>query len=216
MSRLISLFSLFLILISPVLGIADNCKLVNPIDLGNINLLEDGKSGGIIYNPNTWTLLTNVVFYEAPKFNDPSDYDPVSDILEIGLSNVEVNGMFLNLLVASVYAKTNDGLYKGLSSIGFSSNYIGSTIITGEVQQAGNLTTYSTKNVARYTEPQHSPNDAITELKVEVLNKKLVSLKLTHPVFKVWKIGEYGTRYVAFTGENQELCLKQAKLTNPY
>ena len=169
------------------------CKLDTPIHVGNLNLL-DGLT------------LNEVQFFETVKFTEPSAYDPSKDRLTLSLFEIEHDHDRSGFLGAGVQVKNGTNF----DSIGFTQVYIGNFDFKGSILDHAGVVTYNTRSGHFYTDPQHAKNEAITEVLADVANGYLVSLRLTHPHFKVWKEeGPY--KYIAFTGLNQTLCLKKAR-----
>jgi hypothetical protein len=180
------------LLVSLSASAADDCRLSQPIDVGTGNLVQKG-----LY-------LRDAKFDENPRFIAPSKFDPATDVLHVSLFQINWNNTRTGFLGGNVSVVDKN------ESQGFSENYSGNFNFQSDTRDQNGVVTYTTQSVSRYTEPQHAKNDAITSITVVVDKGKLVSLRLSTPVFKVWKIEDH-TRYIAFTGEHQTLCLKSAK-----
>jgi hypothetical protein len=182
----------FLALAIAVPALADNCRLANPIPVSGSLLDRD-------------LLLSNSTFDQTPAWTDPSAFDPSKDKINVGLFNIIHGTTRTNYLGVSVELEGK------AETIGFSGYYDGNFNFQGSTSSSGNTTVYTTKNVRNFTEAQHAKNDAITQSVVTVENGNLVSVQLTFPIFKTWKVDANGTHYLAFTGNHQTLCLKSAQ-----
>jgi len=168
-----------------------NCKVDKPIPIHR--------------DPLDALTLESVKFDKAPKFFEKGGFDPQKDTLSLSLFEIVDDHYETGWLGGWVKVDNK------LGSFGFSSWYFGSFDAQGSVEENGETITYHTKNINRYTEPQHAKNDAITEITMTVKAGAIVSLSLTSPIFKVWKSDGY-MQFIAFTGKHQTLCLKSAKI----
>jgi hypothetical protein len=193
---LIRLGILSILLASPAMAFQP-CALEAPIEIGNADIL----------NPAKITYIDKVRFDAAPKFIDPSPYNPERDSLGVGFFNIVWNGVPTGSLGMNIEALENGMQGANIDSVGFAGNYSGRfDFVSSSTENNGSLT-YYTRQSSRLSEPQHAKNDAVTEARVTVLGSRLLAAELTIPVYRIWKI-EGHVRYLAFTGEHQTLCLK--------
>ncbi len=188
MKRLMGFFGVALVLIG--VARASDCRLERSIPFRG-SLLEN-------------KYFTDIETSEPPKFLNRDSYDPDSDTLAMLIFEINNNGSQSGLGGAKL------GIERKRDVVGFSNFYTGSTVLDGGKEETEGRTTYWTRWVATYPD---APGEAVTELRVGVENRRIVSIEFTHPVFDV--IGTDGPyTYVQFTGENQVLCVTRARLTN--
>jgi hypothetical protein len=193
---LIRLAILNLLLASPAMAFQP-CALETPIEIGNADIL----------NPAKVTIIDKVRFDAAPKFHDPSPYNPERDSLGVRFFNIVWNGVPTGSLGMNIEALEAGMQGANIDSVGFSGNYSGRFDFASSSTENNGSVTYMTRQTSRLSEPQHAKNDAVTEARVTVMGSRLLAAELTIPIYRIWKT-EGNVRYIAFTGEHQTLCLK--------
>lgn len=142
--------------------------------------------------------IKNIKLDDVPKFTGGT-FDPTRDSLSMSIFNIVHNDQITKYVGAHVYAPNK--------LMGFSQEYSGQFDLKGTKTEKDGITTYTTREVYTYSEPQHAKGEAVHEVKVLVRGKEIESVELTVPLFKIWKKDKKGFTYVAFTGEHQTLCV---------
>ena len=175
-----------------------DCALEQPVEIGSTDLLGNKE-----WYPSL--VLEDVSFNEVPRFSDPEDHAPGTEVLKLNFYNVLINGAFTGGLGVSVESA-------GRGRVGMFSNGRGNfNFEHTKAEGAGGQITYRTKYVTDIAEdPQyperHLPGLATTETSVTVAQGKITSVSIKIPVFRVWQKGDLGT-LLGFTGDHQDLCL---------
>lgn len=166
---------------------AEDCRLNLPIPIKRNLFYED-------------ITLRDVQLNAIPRFDRPSNYDPVKNALFLDIFNIEHNEVRKGALGLTLWVPDNN------ESVGFANIYSGKFDIESHYEERGGITTYTTKKVDRYTGAEHAKGDAITEARVTVSRNLITSIRLMFPVFKVWR-NDGTADHMAFTGEHQTLCV---------
>ena len=179
-------------LLSSAIGFAD-CSLNRPIRGAGDSLLKKNFT------------LHKLVFETEPQFTRPQNYKPETDTLALRLFNIQYDNQ------NSGYLGANVGVVGKLESVGFSFNYMGNFAVKGSSITLNGVTTYSTRNAYTPVGSQHMKGEALNEVVIAVEKGDITAIRLTHPVWKVWKTTPTAD-YLAFTGKNQSLCVLEAEL----
>ncbi len=183
----------FLVVFSVGAHALAKCRLDLPIPVVHADLLKNGLR------------LREAKFDREPRFPSEGTYNPKSDILDLNVFNIEWNYEPSSYLGASLHVRG-----KGPQSIGFAGTYVGNFQVEGSTTSLGDTTIYFTKHSAHFTGAPHAKPLALTILRMQVKNNRLISLELVLPVYKTWTTAK-GEEIAAYTGVQDTLCLKSAK-----
>ncbi len=167
-------------------GMAADCPpLKDPIQVGTASLLDKG------------VVIKNVKFDAIPKFDGSTAFDPANDKMDFSLFNIRFGSFPMQDLGGRISVSGK------LIDAGFADAYEGNYNIQGGYKNENGLVTYKT---TRAEKDDKTGKDTVTELQVVVNQGAITSLRLTFPVYKVTSQNG-NTVNVAFTGENQTVCL---------
>ncbi len=182
---------ILLSLLYSAFSFSKDCLLDDPIDIRGIDLFKSEFE------------LDNIILNKLPVFNKKDVYDPSKDTLRLRVKNLEWNDQTLNKLAVGI--SINDRL----ESIGFADAYYGNFEISSSKDVKNEITTYTTKQISRHSErPRHASNPAITKSEIKIKSNEIISIKLKYPIYKIWKKPSRFATSIAFTGNHDEVCLR--------